>query len=60
MTTNVQKDDLVSPQDWRQMILGEQWAFIPTDKGQVIKRIFSPDFTKLPEVVAGHIKPNAL
>jgi type IV secretion system protein VirD4 len=59
VTTNVQKDDLVSPQDWRQMILGEQWAFIPTDKGQVIKRIFSPDFTKLPEVVAGRIKPGA-
>jgi type IV secretion system protein VirD4 len=60
VTTNVQKDDLVSPQDWRQMILGEQWAFIPTDKGQVIKRIFGPDFTRLPEVVAGHIRPAAL
>ena len=55
-TDSVQKDDLLSAHDWRQMIQGEQWAFIPTDKGQLIKRIYSPDFTDLPEVKAGKIK----
>lgn len=57
ISTNIQKDDLVSPHDWRQMVMGDQWAFIPTDKGQVIKRIHSPDFTELPEVKSGQIKP---
>ncbi len=60
VTSNIQKDDLVSAHDWRQMVMGEQWAFIPTDKGQVIKKIYSPDFSALPEVKAGHIKPGAV
>ena len=55
ISTSSQKDDLVSPHDWRQMILGEQWAFIPTDMGQVIKRIYGCDFTELPEVKSGEI-----
>jgi type IV secretion system protein VirD4 len=59
VSSNVQKDDLVSAHDWRQMILGEQWAFIPTDKGQLIKRIQSPDFTELPEVQSGAIRTGA-
>ncbi len=57
VTNSIQKDDLVSPHEWRQMVMGEQWAFIPTDKGQLIKRIYSHDFTALPEVQAGTIKP---
>jgi type IV secretion system protein VirD4 len=57
VTNTVQKDDLVSAHDWRQMVMGEQYAFIPTDKGQVIKRIYSPDFTELREVKSGQIKP---
>ncbi len=56
-TDSVQKDDLVSAHEWRGMVQGEQWAFIPTDKGQVIKRIYSPDFTELPDVKSGRIKP---
>lgn len=58
-TDTIQKDDLVSPHQWRAMVLGEQWAFIPTDKGQVIKHIYSPDYTELPEVRAGTIRPVA-
>lgn len=57
VNNNVQKDDLVSPQDWRRMIMGEQFAFIPTDKGQLIKRVYNPDFTELPEVKNGSIRP---
>ncbi len=57
VTDNVQKDDLVSPHEWRQMVMGEQWAFIPTDKGQLIKRLSSCDFTELPEVKSGAIRP---
>ena len=56
ISTSMQKDDLVSPHDWREMILGEQWAFIPTDKGQLIKRIYGCDFTALPEVKSGAIR----
>ena len=41
------------------MIMGEQFAFIPTDKGQVIKRIYGCDFTELPEVKAGSIRLSA-
>jgi len=48
VTNTIQKDDLVSAHDWRQMVMGEQWAFIPTDKGQMIKKIYSPDFSALP------------
>lgn len=60
VTTNVQKDDLVSPHDWRQMVMGEQWAFIPTSKGQVIKRLYCDDFTNLPDVRSGAIKPGRI
>jgi len=60
VSTSVQKDDLVSPHEWRQMIMGEQWAFIPTDKGQVIKKIYSQDFSTLPEVKSGAIRPGAV
>lgn len=60
ITSSIQKDDLVSPHDWRQMVMGEQWAFIPTNKGQVIKKIFSPDFTELPEVRSGSFTPGAV
>ncbi|MGO9005289.1 MAG: type IV secretory system conjugative DNA transfer family protein [Beijerinckiaceae bacterium] len=56
VSTSVQKDDLVSPHEWRQMVMGEQFAFIPTVKGQVIKRIYGDDFTELPEVKSGAIK----
>jgi type IV secretion system protein VirD4 len=57
VTNSVQKDDLVSPHEWRQMVMGEQWVFIPTDKGQLIKRLSSCDFTELPEVKSGAIRP---
>lgn len=59
VTDAAEKDDLVSPHEWRQMEMGEQFAFIPTAKGQVIKRIFSPDFMELPEVKSGAIKTGA-
>lgn len=59
VSTSIQKDDLVSPHDWRQMRLGEQFAFIPTAKEQVIKRIYGDDFMELPEVKSGAIKPGA-
>jgi len=56
-TDSVMKDDLVSPHQWREMAMGDHWAFIPTQQGpQLIKRLHSPDFTKLPEVVAGQIR----
>jgi hypothetical protein len=42
------------------MILGEQFTFIPTTKGQYIKRIFGCDFTELPEVRAGKIVPGSV
>jgi type IV secretion system protein VirD4 len=58
-TDSVQKDDLMSPHQWREMVMGEHWAFIPTDKGQLIKRLYCADFTELPEVKAGTIKPLA-
>jgi type IV secretion system protein VirD4 len=57
VTDNVQKDDLVSPHEWREMVMGEQWVFIPTDEGQLIKRLSSCDFTELPEVKSGAIRP---
>jgi type IV secretion system protein VirD4 len=57
VTNSVQKDDLVSPHEWRQMIMGEQFAFIPTAKELVIKRVYGCDFTELPEVKSGAIKP---
>ncbi len=57
VTNSVQKDDLVSPHEWRQMVMGEQWVFILTDKGQLIKRLSSCDFTELPEVKSGAIRP---
>ena len=60
VSNNVQKDDLISAYQWRAMVQGEQWAIIPTDKGQVIKHIYSPDFTELPEVKSGAIKPGAV
>ena len=59
VTTSVQKDDLISPHQWRQMVLGEFFAFIPTDKGQLIKRVYCPDFTALPEVKSGTIRAAA-
>jgi type IV secretion system protein VirD4 len=55
-TDSVQKDDLMAPHQWREMVIGEHFAFIPTDKGQLIKRLYAPDFTALPEVVAGQIR----
>lgn len=58
-TDSVQKDWLVPAHKWREMIMGEHWAFIPTDKGQLIKSLYAPDFTELPEVKAGAIKPLA-
>lgn len=57
ITNSTQKDDLVSAHDWRQMVMGDQWAFIPTNKGQLIKRIHSPDYSDLPEVRSGSIVP---
>lgn len=54
---SVQKDDLIAPHQWRQMILGEQFAFVPTEKGQLIKHLYAPDFTELPEVRNGTIRP---
>jgi type IV secretion system protein VirD4 len=54
-TDSVQKDDLVSAQDWRGMVMGEQYAFIPTKDAQLIKRIMSVDFTELPGVKSGSI-----
>jgi type IV secretion system protein VirD4 len=59
VTKSVQKDDLVSPHEWREMIMGEQWAFIPTNEGQFIKRIYSEDFSNLPEVKSGAIRVGA-
>lgn len=55
VTDAVQKDDLMTPDDWRRMKLGDQVAFIPTHSGQIIKRLASCDCTELPEVVAGKI-----
>lgn len=59
VATSAQKDDLMSPHQWRQMVMGEFFAFIPTDKGELIKRIHSPDFTALPEVKNGTIRAAA-
>jgi len=59
-TDSVQKDDLMPAQKWRSMILGEQYAIIPTEKGTVIKNIYGPDFTELPEVKSGTIRPGAI
>lgn len=56
VTSSEQKDDLVSAHDWRAVIMGEQWAFIPTNKGQLIKRIYGPDFSELSIVKSGGLK----
>jgi type IV secretion system protein VirD4 len=60
VSTSAQKDNLVSPQEWRQMIMGEQFAFIPTAKGQLIKRVYGDDFTELPDVKSGAIIPGKI
>jgi type IV secretory pathway TraG/TraD family ATPase VirD4 len=57
VTNSVQKDDLVSPHQWRAMVIGEHFAFIPTDKGQLIKRLYSADYSELPDVKAGRLRP---
>lgn len=44
---SVQKDDLISPHQWRAMKMGEHFAFIPTDQGQAIKLLYVDDFTRL-------------
>ena len=50
VTTSMQKDDLMPPSEWREMILGEHFAFIPTPGGQLIERLYSPDFTEIPDL----------
>jgi len=57
-TDSVQKDDLMSPHQWRAMVIGEHWAFVPTDKGQLIKRLYAPDYTDLADVKSGALKPD--
>jgi type IV secretion system protein VirD4 len=42
------QEDMVSPDDWRKMIQGEQFAFIPSPRGQSIERIYGRDFTEMP------------
>jgi len=59
VSNSVQKDDLISPHQWRGMIMGEHFAFIPTDKGQFIRLVETCDFTNLPQVKSGAIKPGA-
>ncbi len=59
-TTSAQKDDLMSPHQWREMKIGQHFAFIPTDGGQIIRRLYCPDFTDLPEIKEGKIKPGTV
>jgi len=52
VTSSLQKDDLMPPNAWRDMILGEHFAFIPKPEGQLIERLYSPDFEELSELKA--------
>jgi type IV secretion system protein VirD4 len=56
-SNSLQKDDLMSAHDWRKMVMGEQWTFIPDDDGQQLQRVWSPDLNDLPEVKSGAIRP---
>jgi type IV secretion system protein VirD4 len=56
-TDSVQKDDLISTQNWQNMILGEHYALLPTNEGRKTYRLFCPDFTQLPPVLSGAIVP---
>jgi type IV secretion system protein VirD4 len=56
ISTNPQKDDLVSPHDWREMVMGDQWVFLPDEMGQELIRTYGPDLNDLPQVRSGAIR----
>jgi type IV secretion system protein VirD4 len=59
-TEGVIKDKMISTQEWQGMAMGEHIVIYPNHDGQTaIQRIFAPDYTRLPEVRSGALRPAA-